>query len=64
MLCTYCNSSEFYEDDHGNYVCKICATQSQDYIAESYEMEDNQGFVNLGKRKSIRTLKNKHVNKI
>jgi DNA-directed RNA polymerase subunit RPC12/RpoP len=42
--CVRCGSGKFYEDDNGYYNCSICGTQSQEYFAESNELEQ-AGFL-------------------
>lgn len=41
MECFSCRSSSFYEDDNGNMCCNDCGTQSQDYLPETFDQNDN-----------------------
>ena len=40
MICPTCRSTLFEEDDQGALVCQLCGTQSQEYIAESFDAEE------------------------
>ena len=44
MICSVCQSSSFYEDHLGDMCCVVCGTQSQDYIAQSQEIDDAIAF--------------------
>lgn len=40
LVCYTCRGTEFYEDRQGNFTCQRCGALSQDYFAESHEVED------------------------
>lgn len=42
FVCANCQGDQYYEDNAGNLICNYCGIQSQDYIAESHEVEDHQ----------------------
>jgi hypothetical protein len=58
MNCVVCNSAEYYEDDTGFRYCAQCHTQSQGYVAESFELDD--GMMGMtGRLKTMRSKKAK-----
>jgi hypothetical protein len=40
FVCPSCKNDEFYEDEHGSFICTICQMQSQDYIPESFDVDE------------------------
>jgi hypothetical protein len=46
-------TTEFYTDDHGATICVYCHTKSQDFIAESNDIEDGAADARVGGRLKI-----------
>lgn len=56
MRCPVCQSDRFFEDESGAFICSVCATQSQEYFAESFENDDDGIDFNGGRRTNIRSV--------
>lgn len=48
--CPTCKWNEYYEDEQGGVVCSACGVQSQDFIKESFELEDGMEGTAIGGR--------------
>src|SRR5690349_1458878 len=57
MLCQICQDTHFYEDGQGNMCCISCGTQSQDYLPESFDVDEGMVAARQGGR--MRMLKMK-----
>ncbi len=56
--CVVCRGTAFYEDEQGATCCSYCGTQSQQFLQESNDAEDDAGLLstfgrNFIHRKSI-----------
>lgn len=40
FYCANCQSTDFYKDDQGYFICQYCGIMSQDHYAETNDMED------------------------
>jgi len=55
LVCYTCRGTDFYEDRQGNYTCQRCGALSQDYFAESHEVEE------MMPTRGMRTIKKKVI---
>ena len=40
LFCYTCRGTDFYEDRQGNLTCQQCGAMSQDYFAESHDVDE------------------------
>lgn len=40
MICIVCKGTDFYDDAQGSKICALCGTATQEYLQESYDLED------------------------
>jgi hypothetical protein len=53
LVCHTCQGTDFYEDRHGSFTCQRCGALSQDFFAESHDVEE------LLATRGMRTIKRK-----
>ena len=55
LVCQTCQGVDFFEDRFGGFTCVRCGALSQDFVAESHEVDQ------LLSTKGLRTIKRKVV---
>ena len=61
FTCPVCQWDKCYEDEEGGIVCAACGSQSQDYVNESFDVDEGMQATKVGGR--LRTLHQKDVGK-
>jgi hypothetical protein len=58
LICPNCRWTEFYEDDQGALICGACGVQSQEFIPESFDIDDVSKIVsaNISCKRATRLI--------